>query len=487
MSKRHTFTVELQEDVVVSAKAATLGNHECLDHLPGSVFLGAAARKFYVKWLGAADTRDWPFRAFHSGQVRFGPAFPVDADGSASVPMPACWHYPKTGALENDAQNVARKPWDFATQGQEKQARSGWLSGEDRIFTTAYNFRMKTSIGRSFDQAQTGALFGYSSLPAGTRFRAFIDSNADEDELWDALVGCFAEGETLWVGRSRNAEFGEAKIVATGDSVDFPASEEDGPGDGVILIHALSDLALVDQNAQPVFSLGADDLENLGLAGAKPDWEHTFIRTRVYSPFNHHRNAPDLERQVIAKGSVLAVTGVSPPEPGFGWIGAYQHDGLGWVAIDPPYLRAEHPNLAKTEPWTPTKEQNPGLPVLPFASVMQRRHKDRQDHLEAIALGREWGDFWAKGKPCPSSSQWARVRQAAIQSATLKDLRDTLYGAGEAIFTHGASGQKKWKLDDPRSAAARVKRSLKNYEGSDAVALAACREAAIHVARKKNH
>jgi hypothetical protein len=43
------FKAELLDDIVLSQRTATVGEHKSLDYIPGSVFLGIAASKHYSK------------------------------------------------------------------------------------------------------------------------------------------------------------------------------------------------------------------------------------------------------------------------------------------------------------------------------------------------------------------------------------------------------------------------------------------------------
>ena len=74
--KKKYFEVELLSDVVITERSATEGGHRSLDYLPGSVFLGVAAKRMYDDL-----SKDESYSLFHSGKMRFGNAYPVVEHG----------------------------------------------------------------------------------------------------------------------------------------------------------------------------------------------------------------------------------------------------------------------------------------------------------------------------------------------------------------------------------------------------------------------
>ena len=58
------------ERAAFSARAATEGDHQTLNYIPGAALLGWAAARLY-------DDMEDPFCVFHSGAVRFSNALPL--------------------------------------------------------------------------------------------------------------------------------------------------------------------------------------------------------------------------------------------------------------------------------------------------------------------------------------------------------------------------------------------------------------------------
>ena len=74
MMKRKVYRCTLLSDIIINQKAATEGNQNTLDFIPGSNFLGIAASAIYPD----PDLTDSEkMEIFHSGHVRFGDAHPL--------------------------------------------------------------------------------------------------------------------------------------------------------------------------------------------------------------------------------------------------------------------------------------------------------------------------------------------------------------------------------------------------------------------------
>src|ERR1035437_7459539 len=90
--KRLNFKCSLLADIVISAHTATEGEHQSLNFIPGSNFLGILASEIYK-----SKPEDC-YSLFHSGKVRFGDAHIVFNDKRA-FHVPFSWYYPKGGSL----------------------------------------------------------------------------------------------------------------------------------------------------------------------------------------------------------------------------------------------------------------------------------------------------------------------------------------------------------------------------------------------------
>lgn len=498
------FHLKLLDDVIISAKSATQGDHECLDHLPGSVFLGSAAASFYRDWKANEGEKAW--QVFHSGKVRFLPAYPVTDEGRATRPAPLSWHYPKGSQPEEGLSNRAVKEW--RDELQPKQVREGWFDPEFQWIEIRHRQRLKTAVDpNNFDRSKDASLFNFSSLPAGTCWGGGIEWDEDvAPDIIEALKERFATGRRLRLGRSRKTEFGRAEITEAGESAGDGFTLSPGQDRSVALVHLLSDLALVDPCGQPSLdpALLARKLFASDEAAFLP--EKSFLRTRIYSPYNLFRNAHDPERQVVSKGSVLAfdISNVAGAMTcGMGAVGACQAEGLGSLVINPDYLLEE---TVKIKQPAATKENRGGeaaMPSDPWAQRMKQRYEQKQILLLTGELAREWKEDWRLARSI-SNSQWARIRAAASGVSTREKLIDEkLSHEKQGIFKHGLLAEK-WNKDHKgRSAATRVLDRLNDVEtlktrleeagaeaspeNMDRLALASCREAAILTGREKRN
>lgn len=436
------FTARLLADAVISERAATTGGHSTLDYIPGATLLGAAAAQLYKKDQAAS------FQLFHSGKVRFGNAYPLSAANLPTLPVPLCWHLPK-GAEDSDHKNVRNlvhaskvqfDEWDNRGE-QQKQLRSGYFSSIGEKVNPARNYRLKTAIDRTKQgMADEAQLFGYQSLAAGTGwyFSIAFDNDLDQDlvkQAADAICG------TIRVGRSRSAEYGLLVVHRTEIA---PLQLSPVAGDRLIL-YCLTDLALTDP-LTGMSTLIPNPAAHFGLAEVSFNAGRSYIRVRNYAPFNSTRKRFDLERQVIAKGSVLVFDSVD----GFSLeklqqlqqrlaagIGSHRQDGLGQILVNPPFLAGfdfqpfeEHALI----PPPAAVDQ----PLPPLAGWLEVRSAERAEEAAAVKEVDGWIRQLVEGS-CPKNSQWGQLRTIAVQGKDLADIEQRL----KKLCCEGVS-QKQW-------------------------------------------
>jgi len=506
-------------DLIFSASAGTAGQHECLDYIPGSAIWGAVAARFYGKWASAGDWEKVR-SLFYSGKVRFGIGAPSLSRGVPLRPVPFAWHSKKghdwktNGKGANEAleiiatelRNLSRTQWDFAKDGQPEQTRTGWFAADGTIVTVNHRHRLKTAIDPDqFDSPSDGQLFGYSSIPAGTRFVAMIEADPTTPG-WSEVRDYLCQAKKLRLGRSRSAEFGEVTLKASEATEDgWPLSGSSGSDAQQVVLHLLSDLALSD-------SFGVPQLhptpELLGLGQGETDLTHSHLRFRSYSPWNRFRGCHDTERQVIAAGSVITIHLEQLPKTSRLVAGLYQAEGLGQVVVNPDYLAAA---LIAFPSSSPSPSQQKQIPVVPPPSedpvyiAMSCRYADSVLEQLSVALGSQWADKWANNCHHVSKSQWSRLRQIAVLSLSVEDLKTRIKSLGKGNL----SAEKYWNKvarvgsDTPTQIVLNsleptqtIKDSLQSEglaerdpAGRDLAALLAIhatREAAIAISRKKS-
>ncbi len=418
--------LELVTDLVLTSQSATAGAPRSLDHIPGAVLLGACAARLYPS---LSEDESW--LAFHSGKVRFGDGLPLTAAGTC-LPMPLAFHQLKNepwlleGHLAPDVRNGSRsvlqagRPW--------KQLRGGFVAPDLRVVRPEHRQAQRTALASG--RARDGFLYSLDALVAGAVYRAEI---AFDDEvpvgLRSRIRGALADGE-LRLGRSRGAEFGRVRAHLA-EPVEEPWLAPGG-GAALLLLLAVSDLALREPRS------GSPCLEPspcaMGLPAGAFSWlpGRSYLHTRRYSPFNAKRRRPDLERQVIQAGSVIAV------KPGDGWntqrlavalargVGDHRQDGLGQILVEPPLLGAVTPRASvKPVPAGPLPE--PRLPDDDTAHWLERAWRRKRASDKALDDALAWTAELVRWQPALPASQWGEVRGLAAMAESRDSLVSTLF------------------------------------------------------------
>ncbi len=425
-----------ESDLVFSSRPGSEGTHSCLDFIPGSALWGAVAARFYGSW---AKTGDWEKirSTFHSRSFRFGCGRPSDSSASPLLPTPPSWHEPKESPTP--IFDLSSSDWP-ADHGQPKQIRSGWICTKNSPFSLKkihHRHRLKTAIDpASFATANPGSLFGYSSIPAGNQFLATIETDSDS-EAWQEISAFLSSTHSLYLGRSRSAEFGKTTIQIVPTPTPLPPASHDS----FTRLHLLSDLALLSPDGSPILCPSAN---LFGLPSSAPlDPKRSHLRFRSYSPWNRFRACFDSERQVIAAGSVLTFASPTPPDsPSRLWIGDFCSEGLGEIAVNPPYLLSPSLHTSPSHTTTDSDQKNPDFPnPPPIFATMAHRYEDACLETLSSSIGKKWAEEWAA--PCSkiSKSQWARIREAATSSTSRSDLTTKL----STIGSTGLSAERQWQ------------------------------------------
>ena len=185
------FRCKLLSEVILSQKAATEGNQETLDFIPGGVFLGIAAAE-YGKFTPQEQAL-----LFHSGKVRFGDAHPaMPGDTARSLHIPAVLYYPKMQGLSSNYISYFHDR-EKETPGkplQLKQCRQGFYTFCDDSMTEkalVKGFALKSAYNRDLRRADDSKMYGYESLEKGTEFLFSVECDDEDmaDKIQKALVG----------------------------------------------------------------------------------------------------------------------------------------------------------------------------------------------------------------------------------------------------------------------------------------------------------
>lgn len=422
----------LQEDCVFSETSATEGAHKSLDYIPGSALLGAVASRLYASQV------DDTFTLFHFGKVRFGNAYPLAGNGQKTYPVALCWHQAKgETASENQCMNP-QKIWrlDMLENGelpdrkQPQQLRAGYVAADGSEAYPKQSFRMKTAIDTTTGRAKEAALFGYESLLAGQAFHARITSDDDiSDALLEKLKGVFSE--PLLLGRSRSAEYG--KVLAQLSEL---SPLEPGKSDSTkITLWLQSDLMILDEYGQSTLT---PTPEQLGLPKGAFVQQESFLRTRRYSVWNAHKRSPEMERQVLSKGSVLVYTleralTESEKNKVAAGLGVERAAGLGQVWLNPRLLETLQPVFIKTQDATQPKQDppKPDSELIAWLENQQKRRGNGRDITQdAKRIAEKYQDLLNSSRTLrgldksvpvgPSHSQWGSLLAVAKSGTNLE-------------------------------------------------------------------
>ena len=456
--KQQALAIDLLEDCVFSARAATEGSHESLDRVPGAALLGAAAARIYGR-LDPAQA----FEIFHSGRLRFGDGLPWNGRG-VGWPVPRCWHCDKTFRPDEGGMLVAERIRNFqhvkelprrdGAAPQPRQLREGYVHADGAWTRPAHTLRMKTAIDPRTGRAREAQLFGYDSLERGQCFASLVEADDGFDPALFEQVIRNLEGEIL-LGRSRSAEYGRVRIGRI--EAAFPAAEAvSGDGD-LLTLWLLSDLALADASGAPVLQ---PDGEILGLPGADVLWDRTFLRARRYSPWNAARHGYDRERLVLEAGGVvtLRLNGLDRrrvAERLAAGVGLYRESGLGRVWIDPPLLAGEQPRFEEPAPaaGSASAVPEPGHPLVAWLKARAGIDWKSDAEEKARGLERECVERVERSRVLhgipphavhgPSKSQWGNVLTKAKEQLG-RALYESLFQGDSAVIKVTTDG---WNIE----------------------------------------
>ncbi len=414
--------IMLLDDVVLPRESGSVGGAGTLDTIPGAALLGAAAGALYKADPGAA------LKILHHGGVRFGDGLPIGPDEQPGLPAPRSLMHakgarPGHGSVHNKARRATGTESETATEA----LRRGRVADE-RYWEVDTATTMRTAIGPD-GRAHEGLLYGYEALSAGQRFRASLRAE-DPALLAAAWAALQAQDGVIRVGRSRSAEFGRAQLREI-PPLDPPVLA--APAElGRVVVLCVTDLCLYDaETGQPTFEpAGAA----FGLSGWRLDPNRSAIQTRRYSPYNAHRRRHDLERQVIAAGSVLVFEGKETVDLAAArvvcavGVGEHTGAGLGEVLLEPRLLSLSRLDLKPWEPSIPGADWSL-LDGDPLRAWLESRAADsaRRDNLWNMAGAWAGERAWTR----LNKAQWGLVRELAQRAVGRGDdgprwLRDEL-------------------------------------------------------------
>lgn len=388
--KELIFQVEFLSDIVLPATSNTEGNIEQLDFIPGSNFLGMAAREY--------DRYDNSFAVFHSGKVKFGDAT-ILVDNKETYKMPLSFFHDK---LVEDVLVNHHHVKDFSEFKQLKQKRKGYITHTLDEVEIKYNYAQKSAYDKQNRRSKDSSMFGYSSMPAGTfwQFTVKYDETLSKDDVEKIKTTLIGKKR---LGKSRSAQYGQVKISlqGTSENVEVFSTQEE------VVLYAKSRLSLVDENANATY-----DLKYLteGLTDANIVWEKCQLRTSSYARYDGTRRGEDYERVVINSGSVIVLREVSEEQLSAirSGVGVYWSEGFGEVLVNPGFLSETDVFSLKSNNGEESLEKVAIENEL--ALFLQKREVTQKSKFD---LADSVSEFISKNKPIYKnikSAQWGKIR-----------------------------------------------------------------------------
>lgn len=449
------FRCRLMSDVIINYRAATEGNQSTLDFIPGSAFLGIAARELYKSTSGEN------FTIFHSGKVRFGDAHPI-YNTCRAVRVPASLYSPKGLKITDKAFIHHLLPYSGLKENgkpvQLKQAREGYISknlnDESSVFyfNTEKSFSIKSAFDRKKRRAQDARMYGYEAMSQGLEmgFELSFDNDLPPEtrqKVIDALVGYRN------IGRSSNAQYGLVEIMQENYQESFLSFNLQN----ALLVYAESRLVFRDAYGQLTLNPTLSDL-GIKNPGASINWSKSQVRTFQYAPYNSTRKQRDADRTGIEKGSVFYIENATvkdvdtaSTEKG---IGLFVNEGFGRVLINPSFLKAVGESAeskyafiglpegnTQQEPVSTDSVSEHDKMLLLFLKQQKNQKQEEQDIYRKVNEFTEHQNFrqW-RGM----ASQWGSIRMKAMVHADKQKLFDALFKEPDGYLVHGVA-KEKWE------------------------------------------
>lgn len=456
---KQSFRCELLTDIILNQKAATKGNQESLDFIPGSNFLGISASSLY-KTLNEMES----LNTFHTGKVRFGDAHPV-ISGMRCLRIPTSVLHPKATSSPLYIHHHIEDPTVYLKE-QLKTSRKGFYVFDNKTITE-YKTKRRFSIKSGYDYEQRRSkdeeMFGYQSLVKGSIYQ--FDITIDDDislELYETIIKSLVGDKRL--GRSKSAEYGMVKIETISSTSEIKSSIETDVENGSYLlsIYAEGRLIFLDEYGLPSFTPTAADF---GYADGSIVWEKSQIRTFQYAPWNYKRQSRETDRCGIEKGSVIVIEVPNKPKSHPLFVGYYQNEGFGKILINPEFLdcspasnrgealysfnqdtieNGSNTLLKNLNELDSKLQEDPLLIYLYKSKIMEAKTQEAYKSVNAFVR-----DHQGRFKESSFASQWGAIREIATRHKIKADIKRELFTKMKddkpiAYLTHGVA-KVKWE------------------------------------------
>lgn len=486
------FKVTLLSDVVINASlTADQTNLATLEYIPGSNFLGIVANACYDSL-----SREKVQALFHSDRVSFGDAY-VLVEGEISYPIPFCLYLKKGEKIyEGQAQAyVFHQNPDFFSSNptlQFEQQRKGFFTPTGKyVDALPKRFSLKSAQDRSKRRSKDEAMFGMEALSRGLEFGFSV--YADDADLLDLVEQHL--GGIRHVGKSKSAQYGLVRIEPLEGNEQLDEGRESEQIEGRLVVYAISDLCLFDECGVPTQIPTA---AHFGVKG-RVDFLRSQLRPHSYSTRNTKRNAINMRRDCIKRGSVIVIDLDEPVQRSDlpTMVGGYIAEGLGWVCYNPPFLQGkegeEAPiwrlSLKKVDP-IPSMASDIKEVTTSLGRLLKQQHAQIEEEQKIIEAVQAFRENHANKFRSISTSQWGVIRKFALKAADMDELINDLFGKG-GILSEDSARHKEWSPTFAMDLAGLLKRELEQkkefFANTDYVVVLASEMAKFKQDHKSNN
>ena len=380
------------------------------DYIFGSAMLGVFAAKYIRKHgLNPNDAyKDNTFRRiFLEGAIKFTAAMPFVND-EIYYPAPATQKKDKLTKISSDVSGgtvdgeVSRKLGGFVSFSKDGVVM---VRNPDKNVFMHHARADDKSVAHA--DSEDGGLYSYEALSEGQQFVGSVIG--DKDDL-ENLVDLFSASDTLKIGRSRTAQYGNIKISAHNINIMSGKLKLDA-GD-VIRLVAVTPVILEDDNGTNTLDL------NIILKSIGQDYEilKSFCSETVAAGYYGKWLLPKTHSRAIAEGSVIVLKyNGNGTELSDSFIGLRNGEGFGQVRFE----RLPKVGILPIEEITKIAEMyGDKAESAAESSLVDRIHRLRAEK-DAVTHGTEYGD---KDKPHPQNAVLQRVVTSARASAGFDEL-----------------------------------------------------------------
>ncbi|MEA3395844.1 MAG: type III-B CRISPR module-associated Cmr3 family protein [Chloroflexota bacterium] len=357
-----TFTLELQEPLLMTAIDGDPNSAVSLPYVPGSALRGALVGRYLAADNGKNLAADAAARKlFFNAQTRYLNAYLVDEMGERTLPTPHSWQKCKGDQGQYSIYDLSVDPKPEKLQ-QPKSLKRPFcqLAG-----TTVDLYKVEKQVnihtlrdpkagralgkaGRALGEGEQGAVFRYEALEPGQTLAGAI--LCPDSKTADTLQALLDEDETLLLGGSQSAGYGLTTITEVKQEDNWQETPRDlSAPSGRLTLTLLSDAILRDVQGQYTGFLTPEILAEYLGAKLTLDRARTFTQVGVVGGFNRKWGLPLPQTPVAKAGSVFTFKvdeqGISTEhlqklvENG---IGERRAEGFGRVALN---WHAQHDEL----------------------------------------------------------------------------------------------------------------------------------------------